>query len=400
MPTQNAAGVALGRALFFDKILSGNRDISCATCHDPVTSIGDGMSLPVGTGGTGRAPERSLGAGRQFVPRQAPSLLNAGLGMFYMFWDGRLSGTGSNSFFFQPDTIHLTGETILAAQALLPVLNRTEMRGRPGDVDGFGNLNELAQMGDEDHEEVWEAIMARLLDIPEYVDLFQAAFPNLTPLQLRFRHAAEAIAVFQREEFTKTNSPFDRYLDRDNDALSPEQKRGALFFASEGQCITCHNGPFLGGQQFANIGAPQVGPGVGAEMPLDLGRGEIEDFEGYRFAFRVAPLRNVELTAPYMHSGAYPTLEAVVEHYSDTPAAMTAYDTNQLPAELRDSYHGDGSTFNALKTTLDFRLHSPLDFTEEEKRDLVAFLKALTDPAARDLGSLMPARVPSGLPVP
>ena len=92
MPAQNPAQVALGRALFFDKILSGNRDIACATCHEVATSLGDGRSLSVGTGGTGVGPARRLGPGRQFTPRSAPSLLNAGLGLFYIFWDLRLSG--------------------------------------------------------------------------------------------------------------------------------------------------------------------------------------------------------------------------------------------------------------------------------------------------------------------
>ncbi len=78
-----------------------------------------------------------------------------------------------------------------------------------------------------------------------------------------------------------------------------------LFFTRAG-CVTCHKGPFLGGQSFSNSGAPQLGPGVGRGAPLDLGRGELPNNEGYRFAFRVPPLRNVELTAPYFHDGADP----------------------------------------------------------------------------------------------
>ena len=88
---QNPALVDLGQSLFFDKILSGNRDISCATCHEPSLHAGDGLSLAVGTGGSGSGAARTLGAGRQFVPRNAPSLLNQGLGFFYLFWDGRVN---------------------------------------------------------------------------------------------------------------------------------------------------------------------------------------------------------------------------------------------------------------------------------------------------------------------
>ena len=94
MAVQNPAMVELGRSLFFDKILSGNRDVSCATCHDPAAALTDGMRIAVGTGGTGATAQRTLGAGRQFVPRNAPSLLNQGLGFFYLFWDGRVNEEG------------------------------------------------------------------------------------------------------------------------------------------------------------------------------------------------------------------------------------------------------------------------------------------------------------------
>src|SRR3989454_8658281 len=91
-PGQAPALVALGQALMFDKVLSGNRDIACATCHDPVSHATDGLALSIGTGGSGLGPSRTLGPGRQFIPRNAPTLLNTGLGSFYLFWDGRGSG--------------------------------------------------------------------------------------------------------------------------------------------------------------------------------------------------------------------------------------------------------------------------------------------------------------------
>src|SRR5712664_2699154 len=94
-PQQDPAMVALGQALMFDKILSGNRDISCATCHDPAQHLGDGLALAVGTGGSGSGPARTLGAGRAFVPRNAPTLLNSSIGMPYIFWDGALRGTNA-----------------------------------------------------------------------------------------------------------------------------------------------------------------------------------------------------------------------------------------------------------------------------------------------------------------
>ena len=98
MPPQDAAQVALGRALFFDKILSGNKDVACATCHLPQQHLDDGLSLAIGTGGVGEGPTRTLGPGRQFHARSAPSLLNDGLGLVYVFADGRVSGFRSGPF--------------------------------------------------------------------------------------------------------------------------------------------------------------------------------------------------------------------------------------------------------------------------------------------------------------
>ncbi|PYP14150.1 MAG: cytochrome-c peroxidase [Gemmatimonadetes bacterium] len=408
MPVQDPALVDLGQALVFDKILSGNRDIACATCHLPSQHAADGLSLAIGTGGSGAGPSRSLGPGRQFVPRNAPSLLNGGLGLFYLFWDGQVARSGfgplppgqdGGGFVTPAGTLLPAVPNILAAQAMFPVANRREMRGERGDLDAFGNPNELAQYGDSQFVEIWQAIMQRLLALDAYKAKFAAAFPGTLASQLGFQHAATAIAAFEMQAFTKTDSPFDRYLNRDDAALTTAEKRGALLFFGKAQCSSCHSGPFLGGGSFANAGVPQLGPGTGGGAPLDLGRGGLKDQSFYKFAFRVTPLRNVELTAPYMHDGAFPTLEAVVRHYNDVTLALRTYDVAQLAPELRPLYHGDVATINTVLETLDFRLRRSLGLTDDEQRDLVAFLKSLTDPAARDLSALIPAAVPSGLPV-
>jgi len=388
----------------FDKVLSGNRDIACATCHNPVTTAGDGLALAIGTGGSGLGPSRTLGPGRQFIPRNAPTLLNTGLGAVYLFWDGRVSGFGfgGGGPFQTPAGNQLPAglPTLLAAQAMFPVMNRQEMRGVPGDHDRFGNANELAEFGDSDFVGLWQAVMRRLLAIPEYVSKFNAAFPGTPTSQLGFQHAATAIAAFETQALTRTDSPFDRYLQHDDAALTPEQKRGALlFFGDTARCASCHGGPLLGGQTFTNAGVPQLGPGVGSGAPLDFGRGELVNQEFYRFAFRATPLRNVELTAPYMHDGAFADLEAVLKHYNDVPKALREYDSSKLPSALQQMYHGDAATISAVLTKLDGRLTQPLGLSEVEISELVAFLKALTDPSARDLTSLIPVTVPSGLPV-
>jgi cytochrome c peroxidase len=396
----NAALVDLGRSLFFDKILSGNRDVACASCHEPASHLTDGMSLAVGTGGVGVGSDRTPGAGRRFIPRNAPSMLNQGLGFFYMFWDGRLNEEGGFGRFKMPAGVTPPPgiDGLVAAQALLPVLDRDEMRGQKGDRDRFGNPNELAAFSDSDATAIWNAVMQRVLDVPEYAAKFRTAFPGVTAHSFGIQHVANAIAAFETHAFRKTNSAFDRYLARDDGALSAEAKRGAFIFFVRGPCASCHSGPLLGGQQFANVGAPQIGPGRGIGVPLDFGRGD-EQPQVWKFAFRVPALRNVELTAPYMHDGAYPTLDVVVRHYSNVDSAMTHYDVTQIAPQLRSSFHGDDATLKAVRATLAFQLQRPLGLTAQDQKDLVAFLKSLTDPAAVDLSALMPTSVPSGLPV-
>ena len=398
---QNPALVELGRSLFFDKILSGNRDVACATCHTMANHATDALSLAVGTAGVGVGANRTPGPGRQFVPRNAPSLLNQGLGLFYLFWDGRVNEEGGIGRFKTPTNVALPAQlsNLLAAQAMLPVLNRVEMRGLPGDRAESGEPNELAAFPDAAAAEIWAAAMKRVLAIQEYQAKFAAAYPGTPPSALGFEHAANAIAAFETQSFTRTNSPFDRFLAGDNRGMSTEEKRGALLFFGKARCSTCHSGPLLGGQSFANVAAPQIGPGVGNAVPLDIGRGEELNFQQYKFAFRVQPLRNVELTAPYFHSGAYQTLEAVVRHYNNADSAQKNFDPSNLTPAVRALYHGDGATKTAVLQTLDFRLREPLRLTPTEQSQLVAFLESLTDPAAKDLSSIAPASVPSGLSV-
>jgi cytochrome c peroxidase len=409
MPVQNAALVSLGQSLFFDKILSGNRDVSCGTCHDPLATVVDGLSLSVGTGGAGMGPTRTVGSGRRFVPRNAPSLLNTGLGFSYTLWDGRVNqeggwGGGPATFKAPAGVVFPAGlANIVAAQAMLPVLNRTEMRGERGDVDVFGKPNELADVSDAAPADVWKAVMGRVLAIQDYATKFAAAYPGVPASTLGFQHAANAIAAFQMHSFTRTNSAFDRFMARDTRAMTDDQKRGAILFFGRARCASCHFGPMLGGQTFANAGVPQIGPGVGAAAPLDIGRAEHipvnQGQEFYKFSFRVPQLRNVELTAPYMHNGAYRTLETVLRHYTNPDSAQRAYDVSELDPALQSTYHGDAATTAAVLKTLDGRLRQGIKLTEDERRQIVAFLKSLTDPAAKDLSAAIPASVPSGLPV-
>lgn len=401
LPPQDPALVALGRALMFDKVLSGNRDVSCATCHDPAAHTSDALSLSIGTGGIGAGAARLPGTARAFVSRNAQDLFNRGDPAFTaMFWDGRVARTGAGDFQTPAGAALPSGLSgALAAQAMFPVFTRLEMRGRAGDRDRLGAPNELALLADDDFEGVWRGLMRRLLAIDGYVGLFQAAYPGVPADQLGFQHAANAIAAFETEAFASTGSPFDDYLRGANKALSPAAKRGALLFFGEAGCAQCHRGPELSDQSFHNIAVPQLGPGFGPAPPEDYGRGGVTGSDDERYTFRTPPLRNVELTAPYMHDGAYTTLDAAVRHYRDVSESLTGYDDQVLRPELQGTYLDDLGYLEAILQTLDDRVATPISLSESDVADIVAFLRSLTDPGATDLGHLVPAEVPSGLPV-
>lgn len=395
------AKVDLGRALMFDKVLSGNRDISCATCHHPLHATGDALSVSIGTGGSGLGPLRVLGEGRSFIPRNAPEVFNRGASEWHtMFWDLRVAGN-SEVGFSTPAGASLPGglENVLAAQAMFPVTSRDEMRGAVGDVDVSGEPNELAVIADDDLPAIWQGLMNRLLAIPEYVDLFAAAFPDVPRGALGFQHAANAIAAFEADFWSFTDSPWDRYLRGDRQALTQAAKRGALLFLGDAGCVGCHSGSLLTDQECHGLAVPQVGPGKGAEAPLDFGRGRETGRAEDDYTFRTPPLRNVALTGPWMHDGAYVTLEAAVRHHLDPARSLEEYDSTQLAEELRDTFQADAATIDAMLANLDPAVATPIELTDAEVSDLLAFLESLTDPAATDLGGDVPDSVPSGLPV-
>ncbi|MEO8089356.1 MAG: cytochrome c peroxidase [Gemmatimonadales bacterium] len=276
---------------------------------------------------------------------------------------------------------------------------RLEMRGQVGDLDRFGAPNELAQFGDGEQPAIWAALMNRVLAIPEYVSLFQAAYPALAPADLGFQHAANAIAAFEAQAFTSVNSPFDRYVGGDVAALGEPEKRGALLFFGKAGCGSCHLGPHLSDQQFHAIGVPQVGPGMSPDEPQDRGLAQVTASQADRFRFRTPTLRNVELTGPWMHDGAYTTLEAAVRHHLNIDSSLQSYDASQLREDLRTSHLSDPATLEAQAALIDPLVRAPLRLSDGEVADIILFLRSLTDPAASDLGASIPASVPSGLPV-
>ena len=386
--------VDLGHALFFDKILSGNMDTACSTCHLPQFAAADGRTLPGGSHGTGIGPART---GGDIVPRNSPSVLNAHL-METAFWDSRIEFDGGMMLSvpvlgsMPADELAALdpGLEIVAAQAMFPPTSRQEMRGQMGE-------NSIADLGDTDIEGVWDALTARILAVPAYQTLFAAAYPAVQMSDINFGHVGNAIAAFEMTGFARFDSPFQAFVEGDDTALNENQLAGALEFFTTANCGACHDGPAFGGNNFRNIGMPQFGPGH-ADGPMaddDFGREAISGNMIDRYRFRTPGLLNTELTAPYGHLGQFATLESIVDHYKDAAASLNSYDITEHvsdPALVGTQLANQA----AVLATLDPTLVQPSTFDTPR---IVDFLNSLTADSARDLTDLIPASVPSGLPV-
>ncbi|MEX1369361.1 MAG: cytochrome c peroxidase [Nannocystaceae bacterium] len=384
----------LGEALFYDKVLSGNRDIACGTCHRPASRTSDDRSLSIGTGGSGSGPGRVLGTG-VLTLRHAPELFNRGAdGWRSLMWDGRLE---DGERWPAPAGVRIpeaAEDELLAVQAMLQVGDRASMRGWPDDVGVDGEPNELSEFSDGQLAEVWDALMDRLLAYGEYRALFDAAFPLVPPEQLGFEHAALALAAYQVDAFTLDDSPWDDYLGGDDAALVEPAKRGALLFYGEARCSECHSGPLLTDQQFHNVCTPQVGTG------LDWGRGGYTGVPEQRYQFRTPPLRNIGFTGPYFHAGTHDSIEDALEYHLDPCDEMRDYNGRGLDDQARELLLVEDSLFDEIEQSAAPIARTRIDLDSDQLADLVQFLEALSDPGVvYDIIDEAPDRVPSGLPV-
>ncbi|MFA0963324.1 cytochrome-c peroxidase [Roseivirga sp. BDSF3-8] len=277
--------IELGEALFHDVILSGDRTVSCASCHKPEFAFADNASLSEGVGG-------------QLTKRNTPTAMYLNYRKFF-FWDGR---AGS-----------------LEEQALIPIASPEEM--------------DLA---------IPEAV-SRLKENPFFARAFEHVYqtePSSTTL-------AHALASFQKNLTTYT-APYDRYMEGDYKAMSKSALRGMELFLYDAGCVFCHKEPHFGNNDFFNIGLYN-----GADK-TDVGRFKVTGDSLDLGSFETPTLRNIAVTAPYMHDGSMATLMEVLEYYND-PDAMVSNSLNRHE--------------NMIKLNLD----------KKQLKDLEAFLLTLTD---------------------
>jgi cytochrome c peroxidase len=267
---------ALGRRLFYDARLSRDGSVSCATCHDPARAFTDGLP-------------RAKGVRGQVGPRNTPTIVNRGIGRL-QFWDGRAA--------------------TLEQQALGPIEAAGEM--------GFTIPEALALLEKD----------------PAYGQEFDKVFGG-GPTAERL---GQAIAAYERTIYS-VNSPFDRFLAGEEDAMGEEAQRGLALFGAKARCGECHSGPNFTDELFHTLG-----------LPGDAGRGVVTKAPADEAAFKTPTLREVEKTAPYMHDGSLVTLEEVVDYYDR-----------------------GGTPHPNLSPKI-----TKLGLTAREKTDLVAFLRALS----------------------
>lgn len=294
----------LGKELFYDSILSGAGNRSCATCHRPEMAFTDGK-------------KRSKALDGSALRRNAPTLLNAG---------------------FQPALFYDNRVSYLEDQATEVINNKDEMHG---------SLSIAVQ---------------NLKKNKDYVQLFKKAFPkDMDPIN--DYHIRNALGSYIRT-LSSLNSPFDKYVRGDKSQLTPEEVKGFNLYMGKGKCGTCHFTPLFNGTvppDFRTIETEIIGvPSTpnSKKIDPDLGKYDLRKLNLYKNAFKTPTVRNIAMTGPYMHNGVFKTLEEVIDFYNEGG--------------------GVGLGMDIPNQTLPF---DKLNLTQKEKKEIISFLKKLTDNA-------------------
>lgn len=387
------AKVKLGQLLFFDRILSGNKTTSCASCHlfDRGSSDNFAMNIDAATRGMVR---RSLNPkSTDFVPRNTTAISNIGHKSFTaMFHDSRVAVDGQHPSGFSTPAGDLTPhglDSVVAAQALFPLLTDIEMLGEAGE-------NELA--GLESPTAIWNGLLRRVMAYPEYRSLFYDAYP--LERSYGIQHLANAIAAFEETVFRADHSQFDAFLRGSDRSMSPMQLQGAILFYGKSQCSNCHAGALQASNQHFAIAIPQFGPGKGHGINglEDFGRGGITGRAEDMYKFRVPSLRNIVLSAPYGHNGAFTQLDTYIRHYRNPVASMTNWNPAQvrLPTAKFPTDFFTAALNPAIRANLAQANQIPgIPIDDQELQALKSFMTALTDDRFNSR-SVRPLRVPSG----
>lgn len=392
----------LGRLAFHDSLLGLNDDNSCAGCHAAPLGFGDSQSIAIGVENNNIVGPDRTGPRNQ---RRAPIVLN---NVFFpaLMWNSRFNSVSGDPFdnsagfsFPLPEGFSLSNLShLLGAQAFIPTTEKPEMTGFHPSVPGT-------------NDGIRAAVVERLNANAAYRKLFGKNFPEVKAgAPITYEMLARAIAEF---EFTLVfaDAPIDKFARGLKNAMTEDEKRGALIFFGSGNCVSCHAVSGQSNEMFSDFqqhvaGIPQIAPAVG-NVTFD-GPGANEDFgleqvtgnPNDRYAFRTSPLRNLALQPTFFHNGCFTRLEDAVRYHLNAIGSAPSY--NPVVAGVDADLQGPMGPIAPVLARIDPALATPVNLSNDEFRQLIAFLRSgLLDPKANphDLRKLLPAKVPSGRPV-
>ncbi|MCB9665878.1 MAG: hypothetical protein H6732_17365 [Alphaproteobacteria bacterium] len=387
VPIEDAALYALGAQLFVEPLLLGGVVVpelqACSSCHAALGPEGRDYAL------------KDIGDEGIRYGRTMPTFTDVGrAGVSAWFWDaavrvedGRLRSPLED--LVPPDTDPLV-VALMWGGAHVGTVFRANMPLQevpPGSVFRPADIP-------EDIRERWAYSLERVLGVRAYRDALRRAFPEVPEGELSYLHLATALAAFVRPAFATEDTPWDRWLAGDAGAMSPAAKRGGVRFFELG-CDGCHAGSGFSDQRAHALAVPQFAPGIGDDAPRDLGLEIHTRRREDRFAFLTPRLRNLRHTRPYMHDGAYGTLQEAILHHTDPLGRLGAYGQEDVPvcSQFLDetkthlpqrpplAYATPAAAVADMGPFVDPGLPQGVALTDADLQALVDFLEALNEPS-------------------
>jgi cytochrome c peroxidase len=390
----------LGRLLFFDTVSGLNNDNNCSGCHSPTSGFGDTQSIAIGIDNNGIVGGGRAGPRNQ---RRTPTVVNTA---FFpnLMWNSRFASLSNNPFdnaagfqFPEPEGLTLSHlPHLLVAQAFIPPTERVEVAGFNFPGDSFDIRN---------------AVLRRINNVAEYRKRFGKLFPSVRAGgPITFEMFGLAIAEF---EFTLVfaDAPLDQFARGQHNALTDEQKSGALIFFGRARCVECHQVSGSSNEMFSDftqhvIAVPQIAPVAGnvsfdgPDQNEDFGLEQVTGDSNDRYKFRTSPIRNVALQPAFFHNGVFTRLEDAVRHHLDVFRSARNY--SPAAAGIAPDLRGLMGPIEPVLERVDPILATPIQLTDEEFSQLVDFVRnGLLDQRAKpeNLRKLIPRSVPSGFPL-
>ena len=394
----------LGQMLFFDPVMGGPNNTTCATCHVRSKGSVDGLPMAVGIGSSGVGEQRLQSPEAFVIPRNVLPFFNRGESDFTaLFWDGRVQ-MGENGNFESPmgNKLPKGFENLLAVAASFPqvepdeMLGRSVRRGGESQATYHADLVDMTVDADNFQERtlnVYSNLVKRLLGTSaastpmqsEYRKLFQSAYPATSEFDIA--HIGNALAAYISLAFQLKPAAWDSYVRGEISALSQQQKKGAMIFFGKGRCAVCHTGEEFSDFKYHGLAVPQLDVGKHGGY-LDYGRAKATGLAIDRFQFRTPPLRNVTRTGPWGHNGVFTSLEEVISHhFNPIPLMFAAQKGRPREAELAGRL---------------LRYRSPIlaeiyPMAPNDVGAVVAFLEALQSDPILSTDEALPKSVPSGM---